>query len=870
MRTVRENISAEEMESFQSNGEEEDEEDQGCFSRQKLDVLLEEQSKKNEMLSDKNIRLTAQQRSLLALLQKKDDMIKRVAEKAEKRKKFKPGLRILEGVIDRRYKGVIRFVEFAGLEMQIKEKALGYLNTVRNSAIKGMKREGLLSLRQYKVKYNTFLRFLAVIKTNMIRAAFIAIRSIKYRNYLKNIEATISVSQGLIMISNIFQKRRIVVEYFHHWKSALKNKNKILCWKIKKHFRRTLFLAFQHIKISNINNKIIGVENENKSSSSRCLQFMNKFVILSTLCEIRKKTDLILLKNFMSKLKHLKTPSKSPIPLILNLKRILQKRFCLIFLKPPNPLILHIFSNKLHSTLHHTFHSILHSSAESTLILLKQNFLSSENAIKTLSESLQALQISLTELKTDAKYLSNSREKNSHLKLSLTNDLDLKEQQCSEIQRKIAQNIEEIKKYQNETESRVSHNSQICTRLMQEVEFNNKKIEELENSIEYYCNEIMKNENEGRASALQFTQLQASYKKAQEMYTVSISDKNRLQALEMEAKKQKIFLAGKIDSFSEEKEGLIEKLNNNSAESSLITEQIHKKIREYEEFKTVLHELQDREENLIQKKRALQINLDEECDLKNSLLFHKQNEARKLKDAIATNKIQIDSLVKDLKSTANQGEMDKQAKTQEDYNNIYSKVEEISKEIRAESNKHTSLVAYSQKLVLKKQQFLEEYKNISELLSNISEENNILYSQISNVETDQKRSITEDPGDSIESLSEYANSLEINIKELTVNLSQSPECETYAHEKIKLENKIKSLQSQLNGCNEFAIKSRKDVAEAISEIENYANILVVMEEKMNETEEKLSEALREKDIALEEAATIRQQYYSLISGSKRK
>ena len=732
MRTVIESIHEEEIETFRSLEDYEENESKDDYTREKLKKLLYEQAKKNENLNDKKIRLLAQQKSLLQLLQKKDNQIKETIASITKIEKIQ------------------------------------------------------------KNKKNFFKK-------------------------IKNVPKRIML--------NVFQF--IECEY--------------LAKKIK----------------------------ENQTSEMKCKHFIKKFTVLNVICIIKCKIDNLNIRKCFEKLKFDSKLVRNPLFLISCLKNILKKRFVLLFLYKPSDNLFAILQRKQKSLMNYGFFEILYISNLNNFKIINQNLQELENNALSQENILKSNQMTISITKTNYNNLKVSLNNEKTEQESLKATLAYKESQCIDTQRKISLQIEEINKYKAEIENQQSLITNKSEKILEEIENNNIKIEEIEGSIDYYCSEISQKENEGRSSALQYTQLQASYKKAQDLYNSLVTEKKKFQAIENDNKKQKIVISSKIDALAEEKETLLGRYNNNAEDIQLLSDQILEKEQELNSLQEMLHELKTREDALINHRNRLKQDLDEECDLKSSLLSHKQNELAKIKESLEFNKKQRDLLIKELNSALKKEENERILKNSAECTQLTKKLEETSKEIQAENSKNIFLVNQSQKLSSEKQKLQEEYKSLNELYSNISEENALLSKKILSLENEKRNSICDTPDSTTESLKQYTINLEQKVKELTAEISASPDISKYTKEKTILENKIKTLEFQLNECNEFAIKSRKDVAEAIAEIEHYANILVVMEEKMNETEEKLLYSNREKEETFEELKNVRQQYYNAISGANK-
>lgn len=838
MRTVRENIFSEE--SFTEENED--------FTRKKLKNLLGEQTKKNETLCEKNFRLTAQLRSLLQLLQKKDFCIVEGALDLKRLKRSEKLGKVMGGIWKKTLKNAVVRIERESFCKRIYGKIGFFVWSIWNQKCKKVKNWAFWIWKKKIEKMRGFCRIFEWVRKKVLKKGFGNIKVVINSKIFYGRK----VGKGMVLVLGICERRYRASQCFKDWKVVVKPKNWSLVWEIKRIFRSRLRSYFRDVWNWGFVRKNEGIEKEYKGSTEKCFRFMKKFVNLTALCGIKKKTDLIMAKNVLHRLKPSVYPEKNPLFLVFSLKKILKQRFSLLFRKRPNLIILSILKSHQATILSTSFHKILHFSYKFFTIPSQTPSNITAPSFSSLSANLKASQIALTEIKTDVSHLKSTLSQLKHQKNPLSSILTQKTLQINDLQGKLSKIIADFQELQSESAEKSSFYSQNNEKLEKEVEKNNKNITELENSIEYYCEAIINNENEGRSASLQLAQLQSSYKKVQEMYTTALNDKNRLNASETETKKQKIYLAGKIDNLAEEKENLLGKLRKSMEEIQEVSEGIRAKTLENKEILEKIVEMKEKGLGLIEKKKEMRKSLEEECDVKSSLLFHKQNELKKVKDALFNSRSQLDMMVKELK------------RTQQLKNSEESKGEEFLKEIGIENEKIAFAKAFAKKLEAEKERLIRENEKIREKVVEITEENLILNSQISGAEAENKRIFNERPGDDTEALRKYASSLEEKVKVLTISLSSSAGISNFS-EKQGLEERIKKLQEQLDGCNEFAIRSRKEVSEAISEIENYANILVIMEEKMVETEQILQNSLKIKESAYKEVSEIRQQYYSLIS-----
>ena len=486
--------------------------------------------------------------------------------------------------------------------------------------------------------------------------------------------------------------------------------------------------------------------------------------------------------------------------------------------------------------------------------------ISSQNNSLSLSNSLKNTKIlELEQENLEIRKKINSFEANKKTKLS---ELNEKKRQCKDLENKLEKHLQGIKKFQLEAEEKVQFEGENCEQLMKEVEKNNQVIEKIEKSIDFYCADIGKIENEGRMAALQLSQLEASLKKGQEMLNSAVSEKARVTAAESEAKKQKIVLAGKIDLVAEEKEKYLNRIQEVLNEKRSVLNEIQEKKQRFAQVEELASEQEAKLSILNEKKRRISENLDEEFDVKGNLLFHKEKELHKLKETLNQSKLYTETLLKELNSKIKSEEKEKMSKINTELSSIYHRNEETLREITLENQKIMSLSSNMQSVSFEKEKMQEELRIIQENLNKSLQYNQNLKEKLLFLTNSVKHPHSEEINPN---LREYSLSLEAKVKELTEELAKSQGLNKLNSVKSAHEAKIRDLEMKLKDCQEFAMRSRVDVAEAISEIEHYAHILNVMEEKMNETEEKVLICLREKESASENLMKTREDYFGFIA-----
>ena len=834
------------------------------FTSVKLKKLLQEQTKKNEFLNEKNIRLGVQQRSLLVLLQKKDLVIKELGMLAMGKgvNKEQGGKRIIFWIFER-----VKGLEKVGFESI---KKVGKLN------------------EEIRLRGKEFVRYLETIWFSYARVLFLELKKVRVRerhaeilcDNVRKIWARFGFNrieefvrcknkQNLLKLKSITALLRIKDEiktysklrnyFFSSWKNIKKNYIQLLKVLIRLKSNRKQY-AFKKIQKWFLIKSTNQLQNELSNSEKKCKSFSKAFLSINTLYLILK--NKISLKKHSSFFKWRQKPTqKNLASLIIILKTLLKSRFHLLLnsFRKPRFLIFHTLSlSKKLSAFSTLFNYSSNLSIE--MYSFEADTISSQN--KSLSSSNQTKKTKNIELEQEnfeIKKKINLLETNKKSRLS---ELNEKNAQCKDLEKKLEKYLQDVKKFELEAEEKFQNEGEHCEQLMREVEKNNQVIEKIEKSIDFYCADIGKIENEGRMAALQLSQLEASLKKAQELFNSAVNEKTRVMSAESETKKQKVLLAGKIDLVAEEKEKYLNRLQEILNEKKNVLNEIQEKKQKLLEIEEIASEHEAKLSILNEKKRRISDNLDEEFDVKGNLLFHKEKELQKLKETLNQSKLFTESLLKDLNSKIKSEEKERISKINSELSSISQKNEEILREVTIENQKVMSLSSNMQSISYEKEKMNEEFKIIQENLNKSSQYNQNLKEKLFILTNSIKHPQSEEINPN---LREYSLSLEAKVKELTEELARSQGLNKMNSVKAAHEAKIRDLEMKLKDCQEFAMRSRVDVAEAISEIEHYAHILNVMEEKMNETEEKVLICLREKESAGEDLMKIREDYFGFIA-----
>lgn len=809
-------------------------------TRDKLKKLLREQTKKNDGLTDKNFRLNTQLRSLIMLLQKKDLQLKDIFEEKAKNKSRKSlGTKIIVSSLSS-VLFTMKSWAFCKITQNIelptlKESAAKHVLFFYQQSEFKMLHFAWDALKTYQNKCKILGIFIHLLEVRFLACGYRKLVEIFHSCVKEECKTKINFLQFIEVIDGAMSTQQTFSECFNKW-AQKRSKPAVLCEIVNKAHLKKVRWAFATIQISSIKRLLENSQTRNEKIV-KLFKDSTKTTIFGEDWGLRKPQ---LMKSA--------------------LEALIKSHFSIFFSNSPKRYLIKLIAAIYKHLKQSSFNALIEFSLNLKLKSAEVDLKNAYSADSSSKAAIKGRQIQITELKTDYKSLKNSLEKAQQSIKVLKGSLRVKEEESSELEEKINKCSENLKKCQAESESLSSQSTQRYEKLFKEVEANNKKIEEMEASIDFYCSDLQRLETEGRMGALQLSQLETAQKKAQDLHNLLINEKSRLQSAEIEHKKQKISFSSKIDTLACEKEALLERFHKGQDEKAYINSEIEAKQKLLYSLQNTFNDYSARQQALDEKKQRLHQNLEEEYDMKESLLAHKQKELQKLKETLALHKTQIDAMLKELNSKIKREENDRNAKANQELLQISQKYEEITKEIHAENIKISPLQAQVQNLTTEKLKLSDELKSVQEILSKVNEENNFLKTEFMSLETPQNFSSDESPDDNFLNLKEYSSSLEKKIKEITMGIGEVPEVSKYSHEKSLLESRIKNLQAELNECNEFVMRSRQDVADAIAEIENYASILGVMEEKMNESEEQLIIRLREKEEAVEELKNAKQQY----------
>ena len=858
-------------------------------ARKRLRELLEEQADINETLADENEILVVQQKSLLKLLITKDKQLQKIAaygcsmntttsctQEAINYPSVFSGLEKVERFFTGRLRTCFRRIEKTKWESICKRTQTTWSLKVMCGVFKDL---------EFRVLKKAFCNFKNNLKSDFnlpkligrifksrVQAGFnklglyhLSMKLDSSRN--RNLASKLPFLM-LAYVQRVWELRVNLTK----WKSQSKARKsgRILSRVLSEKFLKFQGAGFLQIKNFLIDKNRKKLKEDHTKELMRLSAFSKKFICVNAVVCACKKLDTIQVQKYFWKWKG----NNKQLGVFI-LSKVLSNYFArgvkLFFHNQPTSTLLpYLLRQKSLDVLKFCFFKLQNSAPQ--------------EAPQEMNE-LEGQLIKISEQKKGLETYVYSIEKE---KGDLTQLLNKKEQECKQLSEKISKHLDQLEVYQTKTQEEKDSLTSENTSLKSKLEYSATQIESLDQEVNSLQSKISQLEDEKRMADLKISKLESSFKKVQESYAHVMNEKSKVQANELEHKKQLISLTNTIDSLAEDKDNLIEKLTQASNDLSDLRDQLTFQQQQNKKLSSELEYYFEREKQLQQTIQELEENLEEESELQRSNLFQKDNEIKQLKEQNQSYKEQVDQLKKELEKKTQNSDKERVKKLMRENAQLSAKLEEFQKQ--AFQGKSTSSQLSSQVLKLNKEiaDLKIEVKNSKHYISQTQHENSNLKQELENAQHSIKKIQTErdrlldslqtvkEQGESkaqtkINNLRDYCTQLENQITYLKSEVSkknnQYNETETLKLEKKELENRLSELQEEVEACRDEAFKSREEVAKVCTEIENYANILEAMEEKILETEERAKKAEQAREQAESEIKAVRQRYINYIAES---
>lgn len=532
-------------------------------------------------------------------------------------------------------------------------------------------------------------------------------------------------------------------------------------------------------------------------------------------------------------------------------------------------LLPYILASKTHRNLRSSF-DVLKLQAISAIVNSAQD--SKETSNSSLVSEIKILRTENFELKSEIEGFTEKLQNYIKDNQSLSHLLKEKETECQSLARNVQNHLSELEIYENKTLTERSLLNKENTDLQSQNSHLSEENYFLKSEFENIHKKLQEYEDERQGNMLQNAQLKGQIKKIQDMYNSLQAEKTKLQSSEIEQRKQIISLTTTIDSFGEDKQNFYQKLSKANESITQLQDQLSQYVQRNDHMSSNLQFYINQEKELHKELEELQDEITE----KSNLLYQKENEVLKLAEIIETNKAQMLKYKKETENLQQNHETSKVKHLTKENQLLNQRIEEIQKindkkinkeinELRCEAGEFKELAqqAANDNSLLQK-----ELEIVTKDLTRIQQERDQLLQAIK-----EKQTFHHQKSESqVQSLRDYCNNLEQKVQNLQNSLSKSKKHEneymTIKEMNADLQDKNDKLQAELEEVNEVAITSRKEIALVTAEIENYANIFTIMEEKIAETEDLLKQAEQERDHAISEIKAVRQRYINIIAEAR--
>lgn len=847
-------------------------------ARATIRKLLEDEAERNEELSEENEILENQIKSLVALLVEKDEKLSALKNSNTRPIEFNCNrlnfvLNCLCGRLELNVKfAFLKILEFSGFglgRLWVRRLTPRVLDNL------GRKLVTKVVAKAFKVIFRNFGFFHRILRKRAIQWLNIIITNpIK-----KDLEAELKINKMCMCIKKFQISQTSIIKSIRTWKNtSLSNtryktqaqsnprlihatipyNKKHLLYTVSKIFKlskkKYLFDLITQVNLIDMNclkqsHKKFLTNFASTSKVSIC------FTALSTLLN----TKLTL---FTQKLLYRwKSPKPTNIKvyfIIEALRKILSKKFLQIFKKKSvflPCLVKKLWENKLKDYL-------------DTIIsyILNQNHKNIELNVDYTSETLENVKIAIKDQQKQTEYYQSQilslsaaieSEKNaiSSLKLKSKQAEDL----CIQlINKKNAQT--ELFESSNSEKSLIQErfakeNSSLQENIKKQQEFYENANSKLKQLIEKYEKTLEENE----IITSKNTHIQTVIKKLQESFSVVAEEKIKAQQFENNSKQEINSLISTSQALEEEIQSLKGKIK--ASEIDNLKEKYLKLIEAIEETKFQVNSYE---------RSFVELNSDIES-MKNTIETEdfKTQELNSVSYGIKTKIPKTREETGGLKYSLKDSSKNKHSsKPSEDLNSLGKKLEDSKQSLQALKSSNSSLSSSLPSLQNEIQDLKSSIKDQKKLYEKKKTEISLKQNKISlialNIQESKKQASNKLKAN--EDLESYIKTLENQVQKLENTISKQSMFDVNAinNEKYNLALKADKLQEELNYVNEEATQRRQEVAQVITEINNYANILAAIEGKIAENENKILETNQERDKYKSETRALRSRYINLI------
>jgi len=881
-------------------------------ARKRMRRLINEQTEINEALADENDLLTRQQESLLQLLSNKDRQLQSLAaslnsssisslkQKISGSSKGSQTYRLdcLKNLflsrVKRSWKKLGTYTKVAGLKDAELKSAVELSRCAVLSIVSILKGRvqaqaagmfyRLFKKKHSKATFSSLHRIIGKAKARALHSYRHKVSSLQLKNTAKHAQLRVCLQS--------YQRSKLEIMKgglikWHSFKLLEKKISSFIQY-LQRPTRSCMLKWAGTVRKMKLNS----IQLERGEALKKVTDFSEKFLKLSSLKWNLKsastKQAASALKAWGKEAKRIKDQNQGARILYRVLKVAMKPSLAALMHKPHNMLVCYVLKRILKRRLQlEAFRRIEEFSDEGAQVSYMMNETKLNEQLKNYQDSLRKLTIQTEDLKDEISAAKIRLSKLDNLPNSpvsrLSQELNEKRQECAVLAGKIESHIAELEIYKSKNQQEREELDDDCRSLKEAFSELKSKLNQIEAEQNQLLKQLASAEDERKLNKIQLTHVQSSVKKLHQQYESTLKEQDQNAASESESRKQLIKLTTQIDTLATDKENILGNAESLSGELSKLKDRLMHTIDEGRKLSEGAFEAQAKEEELTSKitdttargeaevnkqTLALNANFDHISKLEDEAMQLREV-AQKMRHELSLKSSSTRSAQKKEMKQKNEemrrylSELEKHANTGRSTNSqLNIKVLNLNKEM---AELKTELAgakgAYSRALTTNKENraILEQLK--AEQASLIREKDKALAEKRDREAKDLMK---------MQSLENTRAQLESKMTRLSelIRQTSSPASPISKQDQQRLQYQLKQVEAELEECRQEASNSREEVTRILSEIENYARILEVMEDKLAEAETRTRTAEKRRAEAVSQMEEVRQRYIAILASSK--
>ncbi|OMJ67137.1 hypothetical protein SteCoe_35787 [Stentor coeruleus] len=485
------------------------------------------------------------------------------------------------------------------------------------------------------------------------------------------------------------------------------------------------------------------------------------------------------------------------------------------------------------------------------------------------TETISKLDYEITFLTTENSTLTNTLSSKTEKLQNLSSTLETSSKHYQTLQEKASDQIQLLETFTSKSSNFQSKYDQESSSLHEKIKKQQDFIKAAHTKLQQLINKQKQMTEENDLIKNQSTSIQMTIQKIHKNYAKVVEEKAKFQVSENETKNELGSLYHTSQVLENETNTLKSQLKNLISELENLKEEYGNKLLTIENLEGKISEYKEYDEHLAGEIQNLEQEIDKEYETKEFKLQECQAEIQTTKDLISKARKDMENLKSQLKEVSDKNKFYSQ-KPFEEYSVVTKKYEESKKVL---TNLKNSVLTISSSIASNQKEISETKFAIRASKEDIEKkklENSLLENKISlvSINMQENKKNKKVKRKNREELETYIKTLELQLQKLRENhLKQT----NYDVEHLKGEIIIMGIQAEkmereLIYVKEEAAQRRLEVAQVKPEIENYANILAALEEKIAENEDRMLQVEVERDKIKAEIKIVRNRYINMIAG----